>query len=99
MTSLTSDTLISEIAAEVSGLPYAQRVDAVRAYENLLEEPVAALYEQGRVHHVGRFPELEDQMCTWSAELGPSGSPDRADALVHAVTELMIRRIPIKIWV
>ena len=33
-------------------------------------EPVAALYEQGRVHHVGRFPALEDQMCTWTPDLG-----------------------------
>ncbi len=62
-------------------------------------EPVAALYEQGRVHHVGRFPDLEDQMCTWTPDLGPSQSPDRVDALVHAITELMIQRIPIKIWV
>ena len=38
-------------------------------------EPVASLYEQGRVHHVGRFPELEDQMCTWTADLGPSPLP------------------------
>ena len=35
-------------------------------------EPVASLYEQGRVHHIGRFPDLEDQMCTWTADLGPS---------------------------
>ena len=61
-------------------------------------EPVAALYEQGRVHHVGRFPALEDQMCTWTPNLGPSHSPDRADALVHAVTDLMLNRIPINFW-
>lgn len=48
-------------------------------------EPVAALYEQGRVHHVGAHPELEDQMCTW--EPGQK-SPDRMDALVWAITEL-----------
>ena len=62
-------------------------------------EPVAALYEQGRVHHVGRFPDLEDQMCTWTPESGPSHALDRADALVHAVTELMIERNPVKIWI
>ena len=61
-------------------------------------EPIAALYEQGRVHHVGRFPELEDQMCTWTADLGPSHSPDRADALVHAITDLILDRNPIMIW-
>ena len=61
-------------------------------------EPVASLYEQGRVHHVGRFPDLEDQMCTWTPDLGPSHSPDRADALVHAVTDLILDRNPIMIW-
>ena len=61
-------------------------------------EPIASLYEQGRVHHVGRFPELEDQMCTWTADLGPSHSPDRADALVHAITDLILDRNPIMIW-
>jgi phage terminase large subunit-like protein len=54
-------------------------------------EPIAALYEQGKVSHVGGFPALEDQMCL----IGPDGyigegSPDRADALVWALTELMI---------
>ena len=57
-------------------------------------EPVASLYEQSRVHHVGRFPALEDQMCTWNADLGPSHSPDRADALVHAVTQLILTATP-----
>src|SRR5690606_25235158 len=54
-------------------------------------EPVAALYEQGRVSHVGSFPELEDQMCQIDASgyIG-EGSPDRADALVWALTELML---------
>ena len=61
-------------------------------------EPVASLYEQGRVHHVGRFPSLEDQMCTWTPDLGPSHSPDRADALVHAITNLVLERIPITFW-
>lgn len=51
-------------------------------------EPVAALYEQGRVHHVDAFPELEDQMCSFVAGRGPS--PDRLDALVWALTELII---------
>ncbi len=50
-------------------------------------EPIAALYEQGRVHHVGMLPELEDQMCTW---LPGMKSPDRMDALVWALTDLMI---------
>ncbi len=49
-------------------------------------EPISALYEQGKVHHVGGFPELEDQLCTW--EKGSTDSPDRLDALVWALTEL-----------
>jgi len=50
-------------------------------------EPVSALYEQGKVHHVGCFPDLEDQMCEW---VPGDTSPDRLDALVWALTELMI---------
>jgi phage terminase large subunit-like protein len=54
-------------------------------------EPVAALYEQGRVSHHGLFPELEDQMCQFSSTgyIG-EGSPDRVDALVWAITDLML---------
>ena len=54
-------------------------------------EPVAALYEQGRVHHIGAFARLEDEMCTWSA-LESDPSPNRMDALVWALTELMLSR-------
>ena len=50
-------------------------------------EPIAALYEQGRVSHVGDFPELEDQMCTYTGEQGEV-SPDRMDAAVWGLTEL-----------
>ena len=56
-------------------------------------EPVAALYEQSKVKHVGGFSELEDQMCALTPDgfLG-DGSPDRADALVWAITELMLNK-------
>ena len=60
-------------------------------------EPVAALYEQGKVHHVGSFPELEDQMCTWTPKSPADASPDRMDALVWAISHLINRRIT-KIW-
>ena len=55
-------------------------------------EPVSALYEQGRVHHVGTFPDLEDQMTFWAPSEGNNrtNSPDRIDALVWAFTELML---------
>lgn len=52
-------------------------------------EPVHALYEQGRVHHVGSLPALEDQLVNWEP-LGSERSPDRLDAMVWAVTELML---------
>ena len=52
-------------------------------------EPVSTLYEQKRVLHVGAFAELEDQLCTWDASSG-AASPDRLDALVWGVTELML---------
>jgi len=51
-------------------------------------EPIAALYEQGRVHHVGMFAQLEDECCTWVPGEGMD-SPNRMDALVWALTELM----------
>ena len=54
-------------------------------------EPVAALYEQGKISHVGALPELEDQMVAFTPD-GYVGadSPDRADALVWALSELML---------
>ena len=63
-------------------LVHASRGKRVRA------EPIAALYEQGRVHHLGMFADLEDQLCSWVPDLSPS--PDRLDALVWALTELVI---------
>ncbi len=56
-------------------------------------EPISALYEQGRVHHVGAFARLEDQMCAFTIDFNRQEmgySPDRVDALVWALTELMI---------
>lgn len=55
-------------------------------------EPVSAFYEQGRVHHVGTFPALEDQMCDFTSDFDrrvAGYSPDRVDALVWALSELM----------
>lgn len=62
-------------------------------------EPVSALYEQGRVHHAGTFADLEDQLCNFTASgyIG-DGSPDRADALIWALTELMLTEKP-QAWV
>ena len=56
--------------------------------KQLRAEPIGALYEQHRVHHVGDFGLLEDQMCEWDPSASGS-SPDRLDALVWCLTELM----------
>lgn len=85
------DMVASVLRAADVALPvklvHASRGKAARA------EPVAALYEAGRVRHAGLFARLEDQMCGLLAGgryVGPGRSPDRADALVWALTELMI---------
>lgn len=73
------------------GIPYtpvhASKGKFVRA------EPVSSLYEQGRIHHVGSFPLLEDQQCAFTVDYNRKemgNSPDRVDALVWAFTELMV---------
>jgi hypothetical protein len=66
---------------------HAARGKAIRA------EPVSALYEQGVVHHVGAFARLEDQLCAFTPDFDAQGagySPDRLDALVWALSELMV---------
>lgn len=79
-------------AAEASlplRLVHASRGKTARA------EPVAALYEAGRVRHAGMFPRLEDELCglmPGGDYQGPGRSPDRADACVWALTELMLGR-------
>jgi phage terminase large subunit-like protein len=71
-----------------------KRVHA-RVGKSARAEPVAALYEVGRAHHVGAFPALEDELCgllSGGGYEGPGRSPDRADALVWAMHELMLGR-------
>ena len=66
-------------------LVHASRGKVVRA------EPISALYEQGRIHHVGRHDKLEDQMCEFSVDNvrnASTGSPDRVDALVWGLTKI-----------
>ncbi len=83
------DMVEATIRAVDDKVPYkavtASRGKVVRA------EPVAALYEQGRISHVGEFNELEDQACLMSTTgYTGEGSPDRVDAKVWALTELML---------
>ena len=70
---------------------WASRGKAARA------EPVSALYEQGRVHHIGTFSKLEDQMCAFTSDFDRARagySPDRLDALVWGLTELLVEPMP-----
>ncbi|TWI89369.1 phage terminase large subunit-like protein [Roseibium hamelinense] len=97
---LSADCLIAEVnqggemvADVIAGADPSVPVKMVRATRGKFSraEPVAMLYDQGRIHHAGRFPELEDEM----ADFGPKGltngrSPDRLDALVWAVSDLML---------
>jgi len=68
---------------------YASKSKTARA------EPVAALYERGKVKHLRGLAELEDELCTLGAFEGPKKSPDRADALVWAVTDLLLKPRPL----
>jgi predicted phage terminase large subunit-like protein len=79
--------LVSTVLKTVNTALPVKLVHAARGKQTRAE-PVAALYEQGRIHHVGSFPDLEDELCTWVP--GESDSPDRLDALVWAITELMV---------
>jgi predicted phage terminase large subunit-like protein len=75
-------TVLSHVDAAVPvALVRASRGKATRA------EPISALYEQGRVSHVGSLPALEDQLCAW---VPGESSPDRLDALVWALSDLML---------
>jgi phage terminase large subunit-like protein len=85
------DMVESTLCAADVGMPvkkvHASRGKVARA------EPVAALYEAGKAFHAGAFPELEDELCgliSGGGYEGPGRSPDRADALVWAMTELML---------
>lgn len=81
------ETIIRYIAKERKlSIPY-HMVWASRGKETRAE-PVSLLYEQGRVHHVGNLPLLEDEMCNWVP--GQGRSPNRVDSLVWGITDLEI---------
>ena len=89
--------MVEQVLREVEGGLSFRATHATRG-KQARAEPVAALYEQGRVSHVGAFPELEDEMCSMIGE--GRKSPDRLDALVWAVSDLMLRRwVEPRIWV
>lgn len=80
------------VVANIHNVNRNVRVIPVRATRGkfVRAEPAANLYEQGRVHHVGQFAELEDQMVSWDPQTSKK-SPDRMDALVWALWELIIK--------
>ena len=78
--------MIPTLIRQVDGFVPVREVRATRG-KKLRAEPIAAFYEQGRVHHVGRYVKLEEQMTTWTPE--EPNSPDRMDALVWAITDLL----------
>lgn len=81
------DLIEATLRAVDPGIPY-RKINAVKG-KRLRAEPIAALYEQGRVSHVGAdLKALEDQMTGWLPDSGYS--PDRLDALVHAIAELKL---------
>ena len=105
-----ADAIVIEV--NQGGDMVASTLRSVRPHVNIIEvratrgkhvraEPIAALYEQGRVHHVGNFPELEGEMTMMTNEkYEGEGSPDRLDAAVWAFTELfpdMVETAPVKI--
>ena len=82
--------LVESVLRQVDPLVPFRALRAGRG-KGLRAEPVAALYEQGRVHHLRGLGALEDQMCRMTLQgYDGKGSPDRLDALVWAVHELMI---------
>jgi phage terminase large subunit-like protein len=83
--------LVGEVLRNIDASVPVRPVTATRG-KYLRAEPVAALYEQGRVSHVGIFTALEDEMCAFTLKREGEASPDRLDALVWALTELMLKR-------
>ncbi|PZX17718.1 phage terminase large subunit-like protein [Palleronia aestuarii] len=84
--------LVESIVRQVDRTVSYRPVNASRG-KVLRAEPVAALYEQGRISHVGGLSELETQMCLMAVHgYQGAGSPDRVDALVWALTDLMLKK-------
>ena len=81
------DMIENVIRSQSRNIPY-KGVRATRG-KQIRAEPIASLYEQGKVMHIGHLSDLEDQLCTW--EPGRD-SPDRLDALVWALSELMLKK-------
>ena len=93
----SADAIIAEsnnggemVASVIAQIDKAVPVRLVHASRGKMTraEPIAVIYEQGRGHHVGSFPALEDEQCLW---VPGDPSPNRMDALVWAATQIMLR--------
>jgi phage terminase large subunit-like protein len=91
-----ADALIAEdnnggemVSVTIKTVPHAPPVKRIHASrgKHTRAEPISMLYQQRKVHHVGAFPRLEDELCSW---VQGDDSPNRLDALVWALTELMV---------
>lgn len=97
-----ADLLVAEdnnggemVEVTIGTIPHAPPVKRIHASrgKHTRAQPVALLYEQGKVHHVGSFARLEDELCSWVPGME---SPNRLDALVWVLTELMITGAPVQ---
>lgn len=79
---------VIQTAARAMGVTVATRAVVASRGKQVRAEPVAALYEQGKVTHCELFTELEDELCSWTPQSGTS--PNRMDWLVWALTDLML---------
>lgn len=95
---MVESTIRAYCTAQGRPMPRFKQIKATRG-KTLRAEPIAALYSQGLVHHIGRFPVLEEQMLQFNPadDTADGMSPDRVDALVHGLTELSGGRPPMKI--
>jgi phage terminase large subunit-like protein len=83
------DLIEANLKAEANGRYFNYKSIHAKRGKYLRAEPIAALYEKGKCHHVGTFPKLEKQMCDWTGNT-TEYSPDRLDAKVYATTELVL---------
>jgi len=79
--------MVASVIAQIDSAVPVRLVHASRG-KMTRAEPIAVIYEQGRGHHVGSFPALEDEQCLW---VPGDPSPNRMDALVWAATQIMLR--------
>jgi len=87
------DWILSLLRTHPEGSTLAFKGVHAKDGKRLRAEPVASLYEQGKVHHVGLHAKLEDQMCSWDPK-DSDESPDAIDAMVHGLTDLLVLSPP-----